>query len=467
MNAILGMAERLSETNLDSEQRQYVEVLRSAGANLLFLIDGLLDLAKVESGCLQLESLDFNLESVVDQVIDLVAPQARAKGLVLLSRIQPGTRTELAGDPGRLTQILLNLLGNALKFTETGEVVLAVRNHVPGEPGRIDFAVLDTGVGIGEEKLESIFEALNPVDSITRKFRGTGLGLLLSARLLDHMGGRLSAASAPGKGSTFNFSVAFGLGVCAGPSIPHHPAELCGRRVLVISGNATQRLVLDEMLHSWGAETRSFSSPAEAFSTLSLMSADHRTISVAILDDSMPAADRATAPDLVQRGAPGVPILLLTSEPARASADEREPAVAAATLKPVKQSVLLHLLLDLLNGVALRSSPPPPHANAKPHQQIAADETDMPDELKELIPEYVRVVKQYAGEMASLLASHGFDRIRSMAHNIKGTGGSYGFPELTNLAAALESSAKVADGDAVTGHLSDLRDFLERLPVNG
>lgn len=616
MNAILGMAELLSETNLDAGQRQYVEVFRNAGANLLILVNDLLDLAKIESGHLELELLEFDLETVVDQAIDLIAAKARAKGLVLLSRIEPGVRMALVGDPTRLTQVLLNLLGNALKFTDSGEVVLTVRNHASGEAGRIDFAVSDSGVGIPEEKIETIFEAFNQVDSsTTRKYGGTGLGLPISRRLVDQMGGRLTVTSKPGKGSTFSFTVQFGLASRGERSNARETAELRGRRALVISDNATQRLVLEEALLSWGMETRSFGAAGEVFAALSTATASERTFSVAILDDRMSLPDLSppdlTAADLVERAAPGVPVILLTSELARASGDrDRDPAVTASVLKPVKRSVLLRLLREAQKGVKppwaqaprrtasvprkidatsalktlvaedspenrllvesyLKDSPflltfvedgksavdqfatgnfdlilmdmqlpvidgltatrairerertgglrPIPivaltasaraedirksreagcnahlskpiskrqlldalseytdaaledrkREHGRPEEPTEPDDADIPDELRELIPDYLRAVKQYAGEMSSLLASGEFDRIRSLAHNIKGTGGSYGFPELTKLAAVLESSAKAADAGAVTGQLSDLTDFLERVPVMG
>ncbi len=372
MNAILGMAELLSESKLGAEQRQYVEVFRNAGANLMMLINDLLDLSKIESGRLEMELLEFDLEAVVDQAIDLLGGMARSKDLTLLSRIEPGTSMALVGDPARLTQILLNLLGNALKFTDAGEVMLTAGKNASAEPGRIDFAVADTGVGIPQEKLATIFEAFNQVESSTnRKYGGTGLGLPISRRLVEQMGGQLAVTSAPQKGSTFSFSVQFELPARSERSMASETAELWGRRVLVISGNAHQALVLDEILRSWGMETRVFAAPVEAFTELSTAKASERTFSLAIVDDRMPSEERAQAAQLVQRSAPGVPILLLASDFPLGSGDRKlDAGIAASAVKPVRRSELLRPVRDLVQGRQLRASQPPPPRTTRARGKI-------------------------------------------------------------------------------------------------
>jgi signal transduction histidine kinase/BarA-like signal transduction histidine kinase len=228
MNAILGMSEMLWESALDAEQTQYLEVIRSAGSGLLVLINEILDLSKIEAGRLELERVAFDLEQVVDQAIDLVAVKARAKNTVLLSDVPAGTATRLIGDPNRLRQILVNLLGNAVKFTDSGKIVLTARNYEPGTSGLIEISVSDTGIGIPESKLETIFDDFTQAESsTTRNFGGTGLGLGISRRLVEAMGGRLVATSVEGQGSTFKFTAQFDP---AEESSPLKPVETVTRR---------------------------------------------------------------------------------------------------------------------------------------------------------------------------------------------------------------------------------------------
>ncbi|MGD0135723.1 MAG: ATP-binding protein, partial [Bryobacteraceae bacterium] len=199
MNALLGMAELLSETPLNDEQREYVRVFRRAGDNLLNVINDILDFSKVEAGQIQMESIAFDLASVIAEVIEIAGVRARAKGLRLSSRIQPNVPTRLIGDPGRLRQVLLNLLGNANKFTERGDITLDV--ELDSAPASLHFAVSDQGIGIPSDRLSAIFDSFSQADaSTTRKYGGTGLGLAISKRFVELMGGRIWAESTVGVG---------------------------------------------------------------------------------------------------------------------------------------------------------------------------------------------------------------------------------------------------------------------------
>ncbi len=208
MNGILGAAELLSSTPLTGEQAEYLEIIASSGTNLLALINDILDLSKIETGHLVLERTEFELAHVICPVIDLIGLKAAARGLDLQLDMQLGPYATMVGDPARLRQVLLNLLGNAVKFTEAGRVLLSVRTLEPSRPGEIEFAVSDTGIGIPPHKLQTIFEEFTQVDSsTTRKYGGTGLGLAISRRIVESMGGTLSVTSALRAGSTFTFSV--------------------------------------------------------------------------------------------------------------------------------------------------------------------------------------------------------------------------------------------------------------------
>src|SRR5581483_2852679 len=207
MNAIVGMSDVLWETQLAPEQREYLRIVRDASDSLLNLINDILDLSKVEAGRLELERLDFDVDELLDRTLEFMAPRAHAKGLELVSRVVESTPTSLVGDPDRIRQILLNLLGNAIKFTESGEIALTVSEADRGDDDArvLLFTVRDSGVGIPEDKLEEIFGEFTQVDpSITRNYGGTGLGLAICKQLVELMDGRLWAESTPGVGSVFS-----------------------------------------------------------------------------------------------------------------------------------------------------------------------------------------------------------------------------------------------------------------------
>jgi PAS domain S-box-containing protein len=346
MNAILGMADMLWESQLDSEQMEYVEVFRRAGSNLLVLINDILDLSKIEAGHLDLESIEFDLEEVVDQAIELTAVRARAKGILLLSRLVPGLATALVGDPTRLRQILINLLGNAVKFTESGEVVLTVNNVETDTTGEIEFAVSDTGIGIPLEKLGTIFDDFAQADtSTTRRHGGTGLGLGISRRLVESMNGHLTAISSPGEGSTFRFTAQFNLAPKRPRRVRADLQDIRGRRVLVIDDNPTNCLILRETLHAWGLESDVFGLPEKALDSLAESRAGGKAYSLALVDSRMPVMDGFETSAEIRHIAPELPIVMLTSDVRPGDAARRKKAgLSGYGLKPVKRDELLRLV---------------------------------------------------------------------------------------------------------------------------
>ncbi len=370
MNAIVGLADILWETKLDPEQMECVELFRRAGSNLLLLINDILDLSKIEAGHLELEQVDFNLEEVVDQAIELTAVKARGKGLHLFCRLSPGVPGILVGDPSRLRQILINLLGNAVKFTDSGEIVLTVQNSEAGESGEIEFAVSDTGVGIPPEKLESIFEDFTQADSsITRKYGGTGLGLGISRRLVERMGGLLTATSKVGQGSRFRFNARFGIGMQSEPQTSLDMHGLDGRRVLVVDDNATNRFILRETLQAWGLESHEFSRPQDALA--SLADAGEQPYSLALVDSCMPGMDGFETAKRIRSVAPNVPVVMLTSDAQPGDSVRRAVAgLAGFAVKPVRRADLLRLICDAMQLQENREMPPGASVN-RPAQQVA------------------------------------------------------------------------------------------------
>jgi signal transduction histidine kinase/CheY-like chemotaxis protein len=350
MNAILGMSEMLAESPLDPEQLQYVEVSRRAGAKLLLLINDILDLSKIEAGHLELERVEFDLEEVVDQAIELTAVKARAKGILLLSHLSPGVTTLLMGDPARLRQVLINLLGNAVKFTNSGEVVLTARNSESGKPGQIEFDVSDTGIGIPSDKLVTIFDDYAQVDaSINRKYEGTGLGLGISRRIIAAMGGRITAVSSAGAGSTFSFTAQFEPAPETARKVRVPLGDLAGKRVLLIDDNSTNCLILREALQAWGLKSETFRLPQEALAGLPEAMAGEQPYSLVIIDSCMPGMDGFETSAEIRRIARDLPIVMLTSNVRPGEATRGMTAgLAGYAVKPVSRTHLLRLVCDAL-----------------------------------------------------------------------------------------------------------------------
>ena len=251
MNAIIGMADLLWETPLNPDQREYVRIFRRAGSTLLNLINDILDLSKIESGHMQLEEIDFDIAEILEKACEIMAVRAHEKGLELAWRMKPDVPTNVTGDPDRLRQVLINLAGNAIKFTDRGEVVVLVERDPTGsEPGLLRFSVSDTGVGVPEDVRARIFESFVQEDqTTTRRFGGTGLGTTIAKQLVELMGGRMGLESAVGLGSTFWFEVVLGKQ----PERAAGSGEIADARVLLVGFPPAQRAALEEALTGWGA----------------------------------------------------------------------------------------------------------------------------------------------------------------------------------------------------------------------
>jgi PAS domain S-box-containing protein len=606
MNAILGMADMLWESRLDADQMHYVEVFRRAGSSLLLLINDILDMSKIEAGQLDLESVEFDLEEVVDQAIELTAVKARAKGILLVSRLVPGLATSLIGDPLRLKQILINLLGNAVKFTESGEVMLTVQNHESGKSGEIEFSVSDTGIGILPEKLDTIFDDFTQADaSITRKYGGTGLGLGISRRLVESMNGHLTAASSPGEGSTLRFNAQFSVAPLSHRKVRVESLYIRGRKVLVIDDNPTNCLILRETLNSWGAESDLFGSPEDALAGLAEVMASELPYSLALVDSRMPKMNGFETAAKIRQIAPDVPVVMLASDARLGDAARcREAGLSGYALKPLKRTDLLLLVCDAMNPLEGAETRRPQGADRKkaeplepiriliaedssdnrlllqaymeagPHlltfaedgkvavAHFAASDFDLilmdiqmpvmdgltatrairaierargtasipiialtanagpqdvkmsrhagcndhlskpiskhmllglieqygtprrapeipaigslrpimietPPGLEQIVPGYLAARREELPGISALVAASDFTSLAALAHNLKGSGTSYGFPDLTRLGIALEESANQKDTVALSARLADLKDYLARVELCG
>jgi len=293
MNGIIGMTELALDTPLTDQQREYLQMVQGSALALLDVINSVLDFSKIEAGKLQIEAIDFTLRETLTGALKPQALAASKKGVELLYDEGPGMPERLRGDPGRLRQVLVNLVGNAVKFTEKGEVRVTVeRVESPSEDVALSFEVADTGIGIPADKLDSIFEAFTQADgSTSRRFGGTGLGLSIASGLVEMMGGRIQVESVEGEGSTFRFTLPFGHGQQAARP-PHLPStELGGLRVLAVDDNSTNRRIVDGFLSRMGMRPTCVSSGAEALTALDAAHARREPFQMAILDVHMPVMD--------------------------------------------------------------------------------------------------------------------------------------------------------------------------------
>ncbi|MGH7787774.1 MAG: GAF domain-containing protein, partial [Candidatus Binatia bacterium] len=345
MNAVIGMSGLLLDTALAPRQREFAEIIRSSGEALLGIINDILDFSKIDAGRLELETNPFDLRACIESAFDLVTEPAARKGLELAFLIDPALPAGLSGDVTRFRQVLVNLLGNAVKFTDTGEVVLTAE---PGsEPNQVHLAVRDTGIGVPADRAHRLFEEFSQLDSsTTRKYGGTGLGLAVSKRLAELMGGTMWVESAQGEGSTFHFTI-----IAEAAEVPSRaaaagvPRELTGKHVLLVDDNAINRRILDLQTEAWGLHGHSVETGEEA---LALVERGD-PFDLAILDMHMPGMDGLELAHRVRALRPDLPLVLYTS---LGGAEQVDPMFAAVVAKPVKQSQLFDVLVSLLSGGA-------------------------------------------------------------------------------------------------------------------
>lgn len=363
LNGVIGMTGLLLDTELDSEQRDYAETARASGETLLSVINDVLDFSKIEAGRLDLEIIDFDLRSAVEETLEVVAATAHAKDIEIAALIDPEVPLGVRGDPGRFRQVLSNLVSNAIKFTETGEVVVKV-DLVGEAEAVIDVRteVIDTGIGIEADKIDLLFQSFAQADaSTTRRYGGTGLGLAISKQLVEMQGGEIGAMSTPGQGSTFWFTIRLGRSDIPHPELPGSARDLEGQRVLVVDDHETNRTILDRTLRSWRMRPICVPDGAEALSVLRQAAGSPGAFDIAILDYHMPGMDgielaRAVRAD---HAISLTRLVLLTSSGRRGDAAAAQAAgIEAFLTKPVRQSALFDCLATLVgNPDPVRSRP--------------------------------------------------------------------------------------------------------------
>jgi len=464
MNGILGMTELALETAVLPEQRGYLEMVRSSAESLLTIINDILDFSKIEAGKLDLVPTEFSLRDTIAEAMKLLALRAREKGLDLLFEVDSSIPDLLQGDPHRLRQILMNLIGNAIKFTSRGQVVLAVRcESCMRDEAVLRFSVKDTGVGIPEDKLDLIFEPFAQADgSTTRKYGGSGLGLTISTRLVDLMSGRIWVESEVGKGSTFHFSARFV--VLETPSIRIKRAELedgflpdgMNRarrtyRILLVEDNPVNQKLAVTMLGKRGHDVTVAPNGSEAIQAI-----DRESFDLALMDVQMPVMGglEATASIRERERESGkhLPIIAMT---ARAMKGDREKCLAAGMdaylTKPIQSKALFDAIESVM-GAAARGSVIPGFDRGA----ALAHTGDDPALLQELVDIFLKDCPQRLEAIRQAVCSRDAEALAAAAHSLKGSVGTFAAPAVYEACWTLEQLARERDFDRMQTALEEL-----------
>ncbi|MCC6766170.1 MAG: response regulator, partial [Deltaproteobacteria bacterium] len=346
MNGVLGATELALETELTGEQREYLELAKSSADALLALLNDILDFSKIEAGKLDLERTPFGLREHLERSVKTLALRAHQKDLELVCHVAPDVPDAIIGDPSRLRQIILNLVGNAIKFTDRGEIAVGVRVAVHTESEvALHFEVSDTGIGIPADKQRLIFEAFTQADGSTcRKYGGTGLGLAICTQLVGMMGGRIWVESVAGQGSTFHFTARFG---CSEEATESDPADMCGLSVLIVDDNATNRRILEERTRGWGMLPQSVEDGPSALIAVRRAAKAESPFDLVLLDGHMPGLDGFGVAERIKKDPDlvcGSLIMLTSAGEQGESARCRELGVAGYLMKPVAASDLRRVI---------------------------------------------------------------------------------------------------------------------------
>ncbi len=358
LNGVIGMTGLLLDTPLDDEQTDFVDTIRRSGDSLLTIINDILDFSKIEAGQLTIEQISFDLFQCVEDVLDLLAPKAASKGLEIAYMIDSKTPPTIVGDVTRLRQILVNLVGNAIKFTESGEVVVNIKG-MRQKNGRfqLHFAIEDTGIGIPQDRMDKLFKSFSQVDaSTTRKFGGTGLGLAISKKLTQLMGGDMWVESTLGVGSTFHFTIQTEEGTAVSkPFLDIHQPSLKGKRILIVDDNQTNRKILLKQTSSWGMKPIMATSGEEALELIKT----EASFDIAILDMQMPLMDGAELAQEIHAlpKSKNLCLILLTSLGQYKEA-KHESHFAAQLTKPIKSAHLYNTLIEKITNQKIASTRP-------------------------------------------------------------------------------------------------------------
>jgi PAS domain S-box-containing protein len=466
LNVLIGMGELLERTALDAEQRQYTRILAKSGNNLQALINDLLDLSKAESGFVTLEEIDFELSDALDTTIQILSMRAKEKGIELRCELGPQVPRSLKGDPDRLRQVLINLLGNAVKFTEAGQVLIRVELD-PGNPhpGSLRFSVSDTGIGIPPDKLDSVFEAFVQADpSTARTYGGTGLGLAISKHLVQLMNGRIWAENNPGAGTTFYFTAKFNVAADRELTTPESrdmPAVIAAPtapasalRILVADDSEENRFLVAGYLRELGCQLEYAEDGHTAVERFCSGIYD-----LVLMDLQMPGMDGYEATRHIrtweaEQNRDPTPVVALS---ASALETELQKAIDSGCTACLRKPVRPITLLEAVREYAAR---PGPHAATELEQILRAN-----PRLRAAIPQYLSKRREDTLRMRAALERSDYETIRDLGHQMSGTGGGYGLPRITEIGTAMEAAARQENAGVIRSQIEELSKYLEHLEV--
>ncbi|MBF0344436.1 MAG: response regulator [Nitrospirae bacterium] len=364
LNGIIGMTELMYDTEMTYEQREYLDMAKRSADSLMEVINDILDFSKIEAGKLELEPIDFSLRDSLGDTLKTLALRAHKKGIELAYSVSPDTPDFIIGDPGRIRQIIVNLVGNAIKFTEKGEIIVDVVTESQREEETcLRFSVRDTGIGIPADRIEKVFESFSQADgSTTRKYGGTGLGLTISRKLVEMMNGKISVESEPGKGSVFHFTAHFALqtGVQREP-VPKDFGDLRGLSILVVDDNSTNRRILRDIITHWDMKPTLADNGLAALRALEMPGDKGEDFDLILTDANMPELDGFGLAEKIMQNCKDkrLPIIMLTSSGQRGDAARcKELGISAYLIKPIKQSELLDAILRVMGGRGVEQRPP-------------------------------------------------------------------------------------------------------------
>lgn len=474
LNAVIGMSDLLAETSLDAEQSGYLSVINSAGETLQGLIDDILDLSKIEAGMLRLDSTPFDLRESVRQLTDIISLKASMKGVTFSSAVNSDIPDWLMGDSLRLRQVLINLVGNAVKFTDSGGSVSLELEPVRSSDTDvlIKFTVTDTGIGIAPEKLGTIFDNFSQADSsTTRRYGGTGLGLAISRHLVGMMGGEIAVESTPGQGSCFHFTVQFAISSEAAGELQQRPptGDMHGRplSILIVDDNQANRAVLTAYFRRTEHTVECVENGEKALEKIKGGEFD-----LVFMDMEMPVMDGYTATRLVREweeetGRDPLPVIALTANALKE--DRLRSLNAGCTVhltKPIKKKKLLEIVAEYGRYQDSEAPGDTKSESAMDAGSSAGKITVVCDaDLEDLIPGYLEDRKVECQSIKNLAVNGEFGMVRTTAHGMKGSGGSYGFPKISEIGRDMEIAAGKGNLDDILKQIDALDAYLQAVEV--